>query len=346
MKTIILHFIGFCCFYTTSFAQVNMVLEDIISRPGDTVSIPVTISADEAIHVLVYQFAIEWNSHQLTYLSTDNYFSSSLTSGNFGRKNSGSIQQQLITGWEDYPTAINITDTTMTLFHINFEVATILPDDGAIEVNLCADCVTEFHDNNLENLDLTVRGANVYMNGILPLDLLSFEAQNTEDEVILDWISTNETAHSHFEVEHSIDGQSWKKIGSVTKKENTKITNNYQFIHDNPSSDNNIYRLKIVDMSGAFTYSLVRMIRLSNRKNTISIENPIRHILTFQYTAFKDEQLQLKLYHLNGQLIKQVVYHLKTGKNTQEWNLSDIENGMYILNVVGREEQSYSIIIQ
>jgi len=50
-----------------------------------------------------------------------------------------------------------------------------------------------------------------YTEGVLPIELVSFDCYNYEDDIYIEWLS-NEINNSHYIVEHSTDGYVWKTI--------------------------------------------------------------------------------------------------------------------------------------
>jgi len=89
----------------------------------------------------------------------------------------------------------------------------------------------------------------------LPLDWLSFTGQRRSNSVNLQWTTANERGTSHFEVERSINGVQYTRIGNVTA--NGAAQNAYSFDDGAPISGLNYYRLKQVDRDGSHQYSAV-----------------------------------------------------------------------------------------
>lgn len=74
----------------------------------------------------------------------------------------------------------------------------------------------------------------------LPVTLIDFTARSMGEGVILEWFVASEVNHSHYEVEHSLDGLKFAKIGTTT---------GYKLTH-NPTEFQNYYRLVSVDLDG------------------------------------------------------------------------------------------------
>ncbi len=91
----------------------------------------------------------------------------------------------------------------------------------------------------------------------LPVELISFEGEKTYSGVKLNWSTITEKNTLEFEVERSIDGYSYNKIGKVPAKGNSISKIDYNFNDPVALFPTYYYRLKIIDMNRAFKYSPV-----------------------------------------------------------------------------------------
>lgn len=109
-------------------------------------------------------------------------------------------------------------------------------------------------------------GANRFMIVVananpVPVSLAVFNAKVVgQKQVALDWVTVSELNSSKFEVEHSTNGKQFNTIGNVKAQGNSAKIYNYRFIHKDAAAVN-YYRLKMIDMDGSFTTSVVRMVR-------------------------------------------------------------------------------------
>ena len=113
----------------------------------------------------------------------------------------------------------------------------------------------------------------------LPLTLLNFNGSYSNKKSVLNWTTQSEVNVDHFEVERSIDGVTYIKVGSVMAKGTNASSNNYQLTEDmmNVSGTLFYYRLKSVDKDGKFTYSnIISLKAVEKMFNQISIvPNPL-----------------------------------------------------------------------
>ncbi len=114
----------------------------------------------------------------------------------------------------------------------------------------------------------------------LPVKLLGFTADKSGDKVIVRWEVTSEEKNDRYEVETSLDGSSFSKIGTV--KSSNGLTNSYQLVHSSPNlSKANYYRLKQVDVDGKFSYSPVRLVKFGKDILTITPNPAVNFIKVF-----------------------------------------------------------------
>jgi hypothetical protein len=93
----------------------------------------------------------------------------------------------------------------------------------------------------------------------LPVVLEDFTARAAGCAVALDWKTGSEQNFDRFEIERGSD-RGYTQIGSVKAKGNNSV---YAFTDAKPGTNTNIYRLKMVDADGTFTYSEVASAKAS-----------------------------------------------------------------------------------
>lgn len=168
--------------------------------------------------------------------------------------------------------------------------------------------------------------------GTLPLTLLSFTAQKVaNDNIYLQWNTTNEINTAHFDIEFSNDATNFSTIGQVVSA-NTSGNHNYNFTHISPQGTSWYYRLKQVDKDGKFTYSEIR--KLTNTKNTNKTyiaPNPVADVLNIiepKLTFIKT----IEVYDSKGALIMQKMIN----REQQQYQLpvSNLSKGNYVLKII------------
>ena len=99
---------------------------------------------------------------------------------------------------------------------------------------------------------------------VLPIELMSFEADPAGQDVLLRWSTATEQGTSHFTVERSDDGSAFTAIGSLDAAGNSASSIDYHLIDRAPVNGLNYYRLKGTDLDGAHTYSSVEVVDMTS----------------------------------------------------------------------------------
>lgn len=93
----------------------------------------------------------------------------------------------------------------------------------------------------------------------LPVEMTSFSATSKIGKVVLDWSTATEKNFNGFEIERKpfAFGQKfrWEKIGFVRGSGNSYSPKDYSYTDDHLKAGTYLYRLKIIDNDGTYTYS-------------------------------------------------------------------------------------------
>jgi hypothetical protein len=90
--------------------------------------------------------------------------------------------------------------------------------------------------------------------------LLSFTGKLQSENIKLNWSTAFEQNNRGFEIEKSLDGINFRKIGFVVGAGNSN-TINYSFTDPQRAVEFNYYRLKVVDIDNTFHYSDVVLVK-------------------------------------------------------------------------------------
>ena len=181
----------------------------------------------------------------------------------------------------------------------------------------------------------------------LPVKLSSFKAKENGCAVDLIWKTESEDKFEYFEIEWSGDGKDFKAVDQIIS-----IGNNgggtYHY-SDSKSSAHNYYRLKMVDLDGAFEYSPVAYTRVNCTEledEVIAYPNPLGggQYLTVQFSAKNDTE-QIMITDRLGRVIRRMTLDTQVGKNSVQLDLSDLSAGAYHLQIVG-SRVAKTIVIQ
>lgn len=167
----------------------------------------------------------------------------------------------------------------------------------------------------------------------LPLKLGNFTAIKKPMSVDLNWETITEQNTSHFEIERSIDGNTFASIGRVHAAGNSYSTKYYSYTDQSPVSGINYYRLKMADLDNTSSYS--RVVIVKNDNNTITMQafpNPVSNTLQLQVSSKQDETVPLIINDMNGKIVMQQQVRIQKGTNTISISVLQLSAGMYNIN--------------
>jgi hypothetical protein len=106
----------------------------------------------------------------------------------------------------------------------------------------------------------------------LPLKLISFTLQKSKNnEVVLQWTATNQVNTATFEIERSSNGRDWQTIGGVPAAGTYTANMDYSYTDLAHKNGSNYYRLKMIDIDGAFTYSPIQIVTFTDEAEKIAV---------------------------------------------------------------------------
>lgn len=164
---------------------------------------------------------------------------------------------------------------------------------------------------------------------LMPIENLSFYGYYNNLENVLHWEISAEFSYDYFEIQKSLDGVNFYKIGSTENSNYSPTKENYMFLDNDPLPDNNYYRLRIVDFHGQFRYSnLIDVVVSENIADNLSLyPNPTNNIITIE--AYHDG---IKTFYLANAL-GETLQTIRTEKNSISINLNTISSGVYFIKM-------------
>ena len=176
----------------------------------------------------------------------------------------------------------------------------------------------------------------VSINSVLPVELLSFTgAVEKNSEVRLTWSTGREVNFKGFEVERSEDGLEWTSISFIHSVSDGSATNNYRVYDHNPEVGKAYYRLKLVSIDGTYKYSQVRTLQISEANHPVIITpNPVREHATLQFSADRNEPVNIYIIDANGKRVMSRQISARPGVNRVPLtNLNTLSTGVYVVQV-------------
>jgi Secretion system C-terminal sorting domain len=182
----------------------------------------------------------------------------------------------------------------------------------------------------------------VFSQASLPVELISFTGKTQQGKALLSWVTGSEKNNDGFDVERSMDGENFEKIGFVKSTGNRQITQYYNFLDYN-LTQNAYYRLKQVDTDGSFNYS--KIITLTSDggkgKTTISVyPNPVSDALNVKTAVSETSQLEIV------DVMGRVVYMQNVESGNYQIPTTDLVKGIYIVRLTNKNDMTIQKIIK
>ena len=170
---------------------------------------------------------------------------------------------------------------------------------------------------------------------MLPIELLSFNGKLQSENVKLNWSTAFEQNSKGFEIEKSLDGVNFKKIGYVAGAGNSNSTRSYNFLDPQRAVEFNYYRLKLVDIDNKFHYSDVVLVKNTLGKQDVYLAgNPITNNINIQFAKTPNSKVAVSIYDMKGSRIYEVAYNNYT-QTSLKINTTNkiIAHGVYSIKV-------------
>ena len=168
---------------------------------------------------------------------------------------------------------------------------------------------------------------------VLPVVLVNFDGYLQQKDILIRWNTASEINSSYFELEKSFDGINFRKIARVAAAGSSISVKQYSYVDQEPPSEMNYYRLKLVDISDKILYSDVRLVRNSSLvENVYILGNPFKDQITLRFAKLAQSPVKIKLITMEGRVLLNTEFE-KMSQTQVALNTSALAPGAYILQV-------------
>lgn len=183
----------------------------------------------------------------------------------------------------------------------------------------------------------------IFQPSTLPVSAITASATFNDGIATITWKTIGEGKVSHYDLEKSIDGTTFTKIGSTAA--NSSITT-YNLTDNKVLSANNYYRIKAVSEVGMVSYSNVAKLTTNHSSLTSIYPNPLKgSTLNVQMGNVTAGKYVLSIYNTLGEKVnEQTITHMGgSGSHALTINKT-LASGTYSVTI--REEGSKQVVYQ
>ena len=183
----------------------------------------------------------------------------------------------------------------------------------------------------------------------LPLTLIDFSGLRNDNKVQLQWTTGSEENTANFEVQRAGNGADFAVIGRVQAAGNSKQTLHYNYTDLLPAAGAPayLYRLKLADLDGRFTYSPILKIGTASSGPAVSVyPNPYQQQLVLTVNASEAEKAQLIVTDMSGKVLQRGSLSLQKGANSFPLtSMTRLNKGIYLLHITtSKQRQTLRVV--
>ena len=175
-------------------------------------------------------------------------------------------------------------------------------------------------------------------NQLLPVELVSFTANQTGNYITLKWNTATEINNSGFDIERSTDRITWNKLSSVSGSGNSNSVRDYSYLDKSVKLFGMYYyRLIQKDNNGGKNYSDVINVNYTG-PDMFSLEqnypNPFNPDTKIKYSLPQECNVRITVYNSLGESVKTLVSNVESsGSHEIRFDASGLSSGIYICSI-------------
>ena len=207
--------------------------------------------------------------------------------------------------------------------------------------------------DNETRFSIPYMGADENVGSPLPVTLSTFTATTKAADALLTWTTVSETNNKGFEVERSLNGSTFEKVGFVKGAGKSNRTSNYGLTDvkafDVTQSNVLYYRLKQLDFDGEYSYSqVVRVTKNAEAANALSVyPNPYSSAYGVSFNAAKDGVATIEMLDIQGKVVATLDAIITTGNNLVPiTEANNLNKGIYFVRLTVNGETQVTKLVK
>ncbi|MBL7951692.1 MAG: T9SS type A sorting domain-containing protein [Flavobacteriales bacterium] len=176
---------------------------------------------------------------------------------------------------------------------------------------------------------------------LLPISVIDLNARMEHSSVAVEWTAQHEAPVSHFIVEHSVDGTTFKSIGTIMATSGVAATTDYRFDHVDPVPGLNYYRLTSISDSGSEERTRVVSVLWMDSDDVIRpYPNPAGDMVFVDLSSFEPGSAHtLHLFDASGRDLRTHRFGPEGSSSTVRIPLLGLSAGCYVLSLLDPDGQ-------
>jgi hypothetical protein len=249
----------------------------------------------------------------------------------------------------DYKTAASPNEQNTLFKNVNFVSNTDLHLAGSSNGDLDLagtpiPGITEDFDGDIRDPVLPYKGGDEA--DPIPVELTSFTANVSGNDIILNWATATETNNSGFAIERKsilnskseFRNSNWEEIGFVPGYGTSTEPRTYSYTDADLASGTYFYRIKQIDYNGTFTYyELSSSVEVSTPEVfdlAQNYPNPFNPATNIEYSIAEATNVQLVIFNSIGQEVAVLVNEMQQpGRYTVSFDATALSSGVYFYKI-------------
>lgn len=260
----------------------------------------------------------------------------------------GTIYRSTNFGTSWYPSMINTTADIVSVNHFSGPSAVTATKTGHLYVTSnngqSWNYESTFSNKEITGLSffnyytgaVTTRdGFVLFRNSIIPVELLSFQIQEQDGKIIVNWSTATETNNLGFEVQKSRDRDTWQSVGFVRGNGTSTVPAEYSYTDNYPEEGLSYYRLVQKDFDGTNKIFADKEIYIAGGFSLAqNYPNPFNPTTQISYSIPADMNVELKVFNSLGSEVFTVPYGIQPkGTHRITLDAEKLPSGVYFYTI-------------
>ncbi|TAH41153.1 MAG: hypothetical protein EYC69_09270 [Bacteroidetes bacterium] len=165
---------------------------------------------------------------------------------------------------------------------------------------------------------------------IIPVNLITLEAKSDGKNVLLSWVTSEESNNNYFTIEKSRDGQHFLPLTNVEGAGKSTTERSYTSRDEFPYPEKNYYRLKQTDSEGNYSYSQAIAVNIKGQGSMFHASSGKgSDKIDLSFFSENKENAMLRIFDTKGQQLYSMNLPLNQGRNDYKINSSLFPFGKY-----------------